>query len=503
MLAMLATSPTRERTRSWLQAHLWGSRGRSQAQQSLRRELITLKQLLGDSLHADADRIRLSPQALTLVPNWPIPNGLFLEGIEIPGEEAFDVWLRNMRRPLISQDVEAPAIVPEMEFDGRPALAIMPITNATGDSELEPLCAGLTEDLIDRISRLRWLPVIARGSVFSIGGDSKDLTSLGARYLLRSSIQRGFGKLRFNARLLEADRGQVLWNNIIQLPNPMNEEMLHEMVFGLTASLEAHVDHQEQRRALSKTPEDLAVTDLIWLGRWHHHRFSPNHLRRAQDLFEKAISHEPKSAEAHLNRAWSILFSVWGKRGNQDEIRRGLSLAKHAIQMEALDSRGQFLAGAAECWLGRTDEAEAHLRHAIFLNPSSFHAFAQLGSVLYLDGRPQEGIEMMAKATRLSPHDQQLFLVLTEIGMAWLMLDNPTEALAFARQALMRRSGYWYAHVVRICALNELGRHDEGLIALADLYDLKCKFTEDFVDWLPFRDRSWNHELRQAIRLKH
>jgi Flp pilus assembly protein TadD len=171
------------------------------------------------------------------------------------------------------------------------------------------------------------------------------------------------------------------------------------------------------------------------------------------------------------------------------------------VRIDPLDSRAYFLTGAAECWLGNTGRSEEQLRHAVEINPSCFQAYGQLGSVLYLDGRPKEAIDMMMQARRLSPHDQQLFFVLTEIGMAWLMLGQAEDALAFARQAIMRRSGYWYAHVVRVCALRQLGRVDEAVGALADLYDTKCQFRLEYIDWLPFRDRSWNALLKTQVAL--
>ncbi len=499
MLAMLALAPDQERAREWFAARLWGSRPRTHALQSLRREIMALRRLLGDAFQSDHLVLRLEKGAVELDPDWPVPGGALLDGVDCPGEEGYREWRDGLRRPPAKPRVTPPpAATAASDFGLRPALAILPLTNESGDPALEALCAGLSDDLIDRISRLRWLPVVARGSAFLDLGEGQ---ATGARYILQGALRRGLSGLRYIARLTDGEGGHVLWNHALDLPQPYTESLLYDLVTGLVAALGARIENAEQRRVLAKRKEDLEVADLIWLGRWHYHRLTADGMKTARGLFEEAVSTRRDSGEAHLNRAWSVLFETWRTRGGADEIRSGLALAQEAVRIDPLDSRAHFLTGAAECWLGNTDRSEEQLRHAIEINPSCFHAYGQLGSVLYLDGRPREAIEMMMQARRLSPHDQQLFFVLTEIGMAWLMLEQAEEALAFARQAVMRRAGYWYAHVVRVCALRQLGRVDEAVAALADLYDTKCQFRLEYIDWLPFRDRAWNTMLKKQVAL--
>lgn len=107
MLAMLAMAPGGERTRAWLCDHLWGSRDPEQARSSLRRELSNLRALhpsLDLSLATRGDRIRLDLSRCHIDAHGPAQVSLgpsnFLEGIDIPGEEQFEDWLRETRRSL-------------------------------------------------------------------------------------------------------------------------------------------------------------------------------------------------------------------------------------------------------------------------------------------------------------------------------------------------------------------------------------------------------------------
>ena len=103
LIAMLAMAGGGERTRSWLQGQLWGSRQPDQAQASLRAELSNLRKILNNDvhilLHADHSRIWLNMHMIAVDARNTNGNtyGEFLEGLDIPYEEAFEDWLRNER----------------------------------------------------------------------------------------------------------------------------------------------------------------------------------------------------------------------------------------------------------------------------------------------------------------------------------------------------------------------------------------------------------------------
>lgn len=102
LLALLATAKSGERSRAWLQQKLWGGREPCQAQASLRRELSNLRKLVADPpgwLASDHMSIRLDFSFVTVDIRDPgyRPHGEFLEGIDIPGADDFEDWLREMR----------------------------------------------------------------------------------------------------------------------------------------------------------------------------------------------------------------------------------------------------------------------------------------------------------------------------------------------------------------------------------------------------------------------
>lgn len=516
LIAMLAIAGSGERSRGWLQDRLWGSRAPEQAAASLRREISNLRQLVNQdgyelisSAHGrvwiDLEKVEVDCRLLD-----QIPAGELLEGIDISGEEMFEDWLREERARLAHR-AESPtntaqtepkeAIEPVAVFSARPAIAVLPFSWVAASAEKEATAQGISEDLIDRLSKLRWLPIIARSSSFSLPIEQHDArlagAALGARYVVEGTIRDDILSVSLN----DAQSGECLWNGRSPLPAGDDVESLEAILAGITATLGFQIDQSEQQKALQKAQGELNVRELIWRGRWHLNRFTPEDAQIARDCFDKALALDPNSPEALIQSTWSRLWDLWATRGDESEIRVVRKMAQNAIIADHEDARGYMLSGIAEMWLRQPVRAEALLQKSVSLNPSLVLAHSELGSVQYFKGQPDEAIATLNFAVRLSPNDHTLFYTLGELAVANLMLGNFDAAAVFADDAIMRRSAYWYAHVVKINALARKGQGAMACAALSDLYDSNSGFKVEFIDWLPFIDRSWNDFLKVGLNL--
>lgn len=516
LIAMLAIAGGGERSRGWLQDRLWGSRAPEQAAASLRRELSNLRQLINRDGHEmlssahgrvwiNLEKVDADCRSLDYA-----PAGELLEGIDISGEEMFEDWLRDERARLSRRAISptsplkrAPAETrePIADFSARPAIAVLPFSWIPASAEKEVAAQGISEDLIDRLSKLRWLPIIARSSSFALAPEQHDPrvagAALGARYIVEGAIRDG----NLSVSLNDAQNGECLWNGRSILPTERDAASLEAILAGITATLGLQIDQSEQHRALQKAQDELNVRELIWRGRWHLNRFTPEDARIARECFDKALSLEPNFSEALVQSTWSRLWDLWATRGDEGEIRAVRKMAQTAIIADHDDARGYMLAGIAEIWLRQPVRAEALLQKSISLNPSLVLAHSELGSVQYLKGQPEAAVATLNFAMRLSPNDHTLFYTLGELAVAHLMLGNFDAAADHADKAIMRRSAYWYAHVVKINAFARNGQEALARSALADLYDSNGGFKEEFIDWLPFIDRSWNDFLKVGLNL--
>jgi TolB-like protein len=555
LMALLAMAHKGEHTRGWLQDKLWGSRQSAQARASLRRELSNLRKALNaegapllicerDRVRLDLDRLRVDAREADAGGARGEPGGMahgeFLEGIDLASEDGFEDWLREQRvilrqgaadarswggRPIdesangglasgVAPGPPLPSRIvdvsqPAPGFGGRPALAVLPFVNMTGESANDYLAEGISEDLIDRLSKLRWLPVIARSSsfAFSLGdgdGDGDHRAAgeeLGAKYLLGGRLRAAGDDFSVTASLTEAATGQVLLSHRLHLGGAESPAAIEALVAGLVAVLDAGIDHAEQARAHAKPRSDLNVNDLIWRGRWHLNRFTREDSRAARRLFAEALALEPDSPEALIQSTFCLAWSIWAERKTGPQIGEMLKLAQRAMIAVPEDSRGHMLAGVAELWLRRPHRAKTLLAQAISLNPSLALAHAELGSARILAGEAAEAIEPLKTALRLSPNDQQVFYILGEIAMAHAMLGELRQAVDHADQSLIHRAAYWYAHVIKINALARSGDLEGTGAALDELMTVKPDFEPAFVEWLPFMDGAWTDWLKDGLAM--
>jgi len=527
VIAMLAMSRDGERTRGWLQDRLWGSRGHAEAAGSLRRELSNLRKLLNvggvELLASDRDRVRLRLDRLAVDALDPAVDpkiaGEFLEGLDIPGEAGFREWLREQRAALTrsprapSPAAPLPGLLPShildtsrppVGFTGNQAIAVLPFTNVTGDETLDYLAEGISEELIVGLSRIRWLPVIARSSSFSYADtiDRKVIGQrLGAHYLIEGHLYRAYESFGVSASLSEAATGYAIWSRRFTLQSPALRDELEQFVNELVAQLETRIEHAEQIRIRNKRQDALGVSDLIWRGRWHLNRLTRADSEMAQKLFAEALALDPSSPEALIQTTAALAWSIWAGRQPQEQILRVRKLAQQASLADPDDGRGFMLAGIAEMWLRHPQEAKNLLQHAIALNPSLALAHAQLGGCYNLAGEPAKAIDHLKASLRLSSNDPNIFYALGELALAYTMLGRWDEAAEHASLSLARRPAYWYAHVIRINALARSGNLTAARVATDELLAVKPNFSKHYIDWLPFVERTWIDHFVEGLKM--
>lgn len=523
LIAMLATGKDGARSRAWLQDMLWGSRAPSQAQASLRRELSNLRPLLNPDesdplfetghgrVSIDIGRIDVDFLAIERASReggpFVAPQGQFLEGLDIAGEEGFEDWLRHHRNlaedyaetayPLPGHGA-APSIFAPAAATDRSNVAILPI-DPPGDGQQ---ATRVTEGLSELMSSVRWLPVVAAGPGLARHPASASLREiaavLGVRYIIQAGVRRDADGAVLAGMLNSGSDGRMLWSRRF----PLNDdEATGAALVALAGGLSSQIEIEEMRRAIALPGDRLGTTDMIWRARWHNNQYTLADSRIAEQLLERALEREPHSAEALIQLAFCRQRDVWGSRGEVSQIRDLRRLAQRAIAADGRDGRGYLVAGIAEIWLRHPQSAITLLSEAIALNPALAYAHAQLGAAHYLNGRPDLALPALEEAMRIDIGEHYTFYVEGEIAIARAMRGEFDLAVAAADRSIMRRNAYWFAHVAKIHALVGRGDLSAASDALDALIVAKPSFTPDFVDWVPFVDGEWPGRLKASLRV--
>lgn len=551
ILAMLATGPQSRRSRKWLQDRLWSDRDDAQGAASLRQALYEIRQALGHQrglLDADANVVSLNASRFLIDVDSPGAfDGFagdppdFLEGMNIRDDE-FEDWLREQReywrgrlrdkskrdraefrnRHGIEPEIElgpsrkeppsrdeslVDAIIARLTEPNlrRLAVAVLPFQNKTGNTDLSYFTDGLSEDLVERLARVRWLPVIARSSSFSVADLAPDLTEmsqrLGARYLVDGSVAREGTRYVVRVDLNNAEAGAVLWSSAFDLPVRIDTEALEEMLANIVGRVETHIDLAEQRRAIEGARVGTPYNEHIWRGRWHLNKLTKRDAEMARHYFDLALLTNPEAPEALIQSGLWHLWRIWTGRGGQSEIKTVLPNLKRAHLADMSDARGYTLLAIAQSWLRNQEQAIGNLSRAIEINPSLVKAYQQIGTCHYLAGQPEKAVPHLEMAIRLSPNDQHLFVCFGELAMAHLMLGQHAEAADLSARALSFRPKYWYAHLVRLASIERSGERSALQAARRAYRESGIRLTDQDFEWVPFEDPKWVAQLKRQAAL--
>ena len=325
----------------------------------------------------------------------------------------------------------------------KPSIAVLPFVNMSEDPKQEYLSDGMTEDLITDLSKTSGLMVIARNSTFTYKGKPVKIKQvaeeLGVRYVLEGSVRRSGDVIRINAQLIDAMTGVHLWAE--RYDGPMNKvfALQDEITQKIVSTLQVKLTGGEKEQVGLRATDNIEAYNALLEGLGHFYRYTPDGTAKAAALFKKAIELDPNYGRAYAALAHvyyqATLFTALLPALNMSWIEGRLRLREYT-QMALKKPTPSAYNLSALLYLSRRQHKEAisELERGLALDPNSRECLFNMGRVLYLGGRPKEGIEYLNKSWRLDPRSRLLYLV--ALGWAHFCMGEIAEAATFYEQAL-------------------------------------------------------------------
>ncbi len=148
----------------------------------------------------------------------------------------------------------------------KPSIAVLPFDNLSGDREQEYFADGIVEEIINGLSRIKWLFVISRNSTFIYKGKPIDVKTvgreLGVRYVLEGSVRRSGNHVRVTGQLIETETAAHVWADRYHGTLDDIFTLQDEMTMSVVGAVEPTLRKAEVERARRKRPENLDAYDL-------------------------------------------------------------------------------------------------------------------------------------------------------------------------------------------------------------------------------------------------
>jgi TolB-like protein/Tfp pilus assembly protein PilF len=395
---------------------------------------------------------------------------------------------------------------PALPLPDRPAIAVLPFTNMSGDPEQEYFSDGISEDIITALSKLRWFFVIARNSSFTYKGKPVHMKQvakeLGVGYVVEGSVRKGGDRVRITAQLNDVATGGHIWAERYDRGLADVFAVQDEITEAIVAAIEPQLYAAESFRAQRKPPESMDAWDLVMRALSHYWRVTRQDNVVAQALLEKATAIDPSYGQALGVLATSYTFSAhmgWAEMATAVPIAERAALA--AILADSEDPWAHHALGCVYLFTRRFDDSLAELELALRLNPNFSLAQGYYGLALSYCGRWEEADVAARRALRLSPRDPFSAVYYGIAAYAQFIGRNYDEAMRLSREAIRQRSDFVGAHRVLTAAASMTGQDDIAKVALQQLRRAQPNISLAWIDnQMPIkRDADREHYL-EALR---
>ncbi|HEV8480085.1 MAG TPA: protein kinase, partial [Candidatus Eisenbacteria bacterium] len=347
---------------------------------------------------------------------------------------------------------------------GVPSLAVLYFENLAQDKDSEYFCAGITEDILTDLSKIKGLRVASRNAVLRYRGGPIDIpkvaAELGVKCVLEGSVRRAGERVRISAQLINAADGFHLWaeryDRTLADVFAVQEEIAHSIAEALRVTLSP----REVEAIAQNKPNDARAYDLYLKGRERYGVYSRESLSEALGLFQRATEIDPNYALAWAGMADCYgQFMQWGDaEGQEENARLGVEAARRAISInpklpEAYKALALVLRQKRDL-----EASKSALLQAVQLNPRFTPALINLAVHAYSNGDVAGAERFIRRALDADPQEG--------FGTTWLallMLDTrrPQEAMTTLAklQTLASNPFYLTAHAI-LLAMVELQREN-------------------------------------------
>jgi TolB-like protein/tetratricopeptide (TPR) repeat protein len=359
-------------------------------------------------------------------------------------------------------------------FAGGPsirALAVLPLSNLSGDPEQDYFAEGMTDALITNISQIGSLRVICRNSVMQYKGGKTPLRQI-ARDLevdavVEGTVVREGGRVRVTAQLIDASSNQNIWAESYEREFTsilaLQKEVARSVAKGVGARLGKDA---ETRITRVSRPVNPATYEAYLRGMHHLNRGTPEDIKKGMQLLQDAVDKDPADALACSGLAIGYITIAHGADPTPDALERAGAAARRAFKLDdtlpdALTAMG-FMEGYYE-W--RWDDAFQHIRRALEINPSSSEAHYHLSWYLNLFGRNDEAIEEHKLARLNDPFDPGCVGWISELYRVEKRYDEATAAaLRSIELAPQWTPGYYMLALIH----QDQGRHEKAIATMQE-----------------------------------
>jgi len=376
--------------------------------------------------------------------------------------------------PITVGDPHKITVVSETDEAPIDSLAVLPMDIGEKDPNVEYLSDGITESIIDLLSRIPNLRVLARSTVFRFKDKQIDPQEVGrllnVRAVMMIRVMKLGGKLIIRSELVKVADGSQLWGEQYNRSPSDVLAIQEEIARAITESLKFKLTSSDSISLARHPTENIEAYNLYMRGRYFWNKYSKEWVMKAIEVFQEAIQIDSYYALAYCGLA-DAYFRLSNVHFPPLEVMpKAKEAALRAVEIddnlaEAHSSLGLVKVYYDHDWIG----AEAEFRKALKLDPNLVSAHQRYGSYLTFMGRFEESIRHYETALELDPFSLQINM---NLATTYYLRGEYDRAINHLNKTSELEPNYMPTHFVLGSAYVQQGRLQEAIEQFQFIYKM-------------------------------
>ncbi|HEX8249658.1 MAG TPA: protein kinase [Pyrinomonadaceae bacterium] len=329
------------------------------------------------------------------------------------------------------------------------SIAVLPLGNSGGDAEMEYLSEGISESLINNLSQLPDVKVIARSSSFKYKYNAENLReiakTLNVATILTGWVMRRGENLQISVELINARDNTQIWgeqysrraDDLLVIQSDISREIADKLHPRLTLS--------EQKQLVRHETKNSVAYELLLKGRFYRAKGGTESRKRAVEYFNEAIAVDPNYALAYAELAFTYRILVGsGSLDPKEFTPKAEAAALKALELDETLADAHFALAFLKINAWEWAEAEFEFKRAIELNPNLARAYIGYSGYLSRTGRHDEAVAEIRRAKELDPLST---IINGNYGLVLYFAGRYDEAIKILRETLEFDPNFSFAHL--------------------------------------------------------
>jgi serine/threonine protein kinase/Tfp pilus assembly protein PilF len=322
--------------------------------------------------------------------------------------------LKDLRRELDTLSYRSisarPTPVNSAEFLPEKTIAVLYFENLNSEDDSDYFCAGMTEDIITDLSKLKELRLVSRSDVLPFRGKQVNTRHVGealrVNYILEGSVRTAGNRIRINAQLINVRDGYHLWaerfdrqiEDIFDLQNEVSQKIVDALKVSLTDT--------ERRMLTQKPTDDLRAYDFYMRGRELLYLKGRRNTENAIQMFENAVAIDPgfASSYAGLAEAYSSMYEFYD--GNSSWLSGAIDMNQKALALEPSSLDAKFGIAMVYFHHRRFAESKRSIEAILRENAEFYPGYLRLGMIAERSDDLDDALKYFQRAAELKPYDE-------------------------------------------------------------------------------------------------